>query len=130
MDDTLNSNGDEKMLPCAEIEDWFGLAADLAQVLTSIVAVWLWVRFILSAHRRRKALERYLRYEKNRSKDRGMRSILHLMSNLSMTEEQIYSAAFGSKCVSTVPLTNEKSGLAESILFVYRPPRKRQFSSR
>lgn len=112
------------------IEQWVGLLADAAQVLTAVVAVWLWLQLVWEARCRRKTLESYLRIEKEGADDRGMRSILHLMSNLSMTEEQIYSAAFSSKLVSAVPLTDEKSGFATSILFVYMPPRKGRFDSR
>lgn len=105
--------------------------ADLSAVLTAAVAVWLWLKFVWVARTRRRKLEDYLKGERsNPALDQGMRSILHLMSNLSMTEEQIYSAAFSSKVVSAVPLVSENGPFASKILFVYLPPKRNRFKSK
>lgn len=105
--------------------------ADLSAVITAVVAVWVWLKLVWSARKRRRALEEYLQAERSNPKaDQGMRSILHLMSNLSMTEEQIYSAAFSSKVVSAVPITSESSQFASKILFAYIPPKRNRFKSK
>lgn len=58
-----------------------------------------------------------------------MRTILHLMSNLAMTEEQIYTAAFASKKVTAVPLPDGR-GFAKDILFLYQEPKPGRYSPR
>lgn len=105
--------------------------ADLSAVLTAVVAVWLWVRVVWAARKRRKALEDYLRAEKFNDGDKGLRTVLHLMSQLAMTEAEIYAAAFSSKVVKAVPVSEGDTKTAKRIMFQYtRPTTKPNFLER
>lgn len=74
--------------------------ANLASVLTAIVALWVWAKLNWDARRRRNQLELFLKIKRERvapMKFKGLRSALRIMRTLPMTEEQILSAAFSSK---------------------------------
>lgn len=110
------------------IRDIADFLSNLAAIATAVVAVWAGGLFLWQARARRLKLEGYLLAQQGGG-DQGMRSILHLMSNLAMTEEQIYSAAFASDTVTAVPLSNER-GFAEDILFLHQKPRPGRYSPR
>lgn len=103
--------------------------ADFAAIVTAVVAVWVWGRFVLQAKRRQWRLEEYLEEQRLNGGDQGMRTALHLMSNLAMTEEQIYTAAFNSKKITGVPMPDER-GFAKDILFLYQVPKPGRYSPR
>lgn len=93
--------------------------ANLASVLTAVVAfgaaVYLW------CDRRKKIarLEDYLRKETADNPARKIHTTLHLMAALGMTEAEIFHAAFASKHVVPKIRANRDNGLAEHILFEY-----------
>lgn len=97
--------------------------ANIASVITAVVAVGFWWRTSGAAKRRVQAVETYLkeqRKEDRKSHRTGARSMIHMMANLSMTEEQIYAAVFSSKDIKTWPAQNEE-GIATRLMFQYVP---------
>lgn len=109
--------------------DAVSFLGDLATIVTAAVAVWVWVLYVWQAKARQWRLEQYLENQRLNSGDQGMRTALHLMSNLAMTEEQIYTAAFNSKKITAVPLPDER-GFAKDILFLSQVPKPGRYSPR
>ena len=99
-------------------ESLLGITADWAAILTAAVATLAYGRFVLAQHKRKKALERYLREEKLMGVDEARRTILHLMANLSMTEAEVLQAGFQSDLVYAVPGIDEQ-GRAVRLYFEY-----------
>lgn len=65
---------------------------------------------------RRKRLEEYLKKEKERGKDTGKRSLLHLMAKVDMTEKELLQASFESKHIERSIRPNKKTNIAQDIL--------------
>lgn len=99
-------------------ENLLGITADWAAILTAAVATLAYGRFLLAQHRRKKALERYLREEKLMGADEAKRTIIHLMANLSMSEAEVLQAGFQSELVRAVPGIDEQ-GRAVRLYFEY-----------
>jgi hypothetical protein len=105
------------------LHDW----ADAASVATFVLAlagasigfasfVWiLWDRF-----QKRLKLERYLKTEKEKKKDHGRRSILRIISDLGLTEDEIIQLSFRSKHIIRRRHSEDDSDLTSAILFEYR----------
>ena len=95
------------------------VAADLAAILTSIVAVIGYGRYEYDKCLRRSKLEQYLKLQKSDGEliGKGQRSILHLMAKLGMSESQVYEASFKSKKISRAMKANDETRLVSDILF-------------
>lgn len=103
-------------------------AANWAAILTALVASIAYLGFVCSQRRRRDALERHLREEKQGGQDRGRRTVMHLMANLAMTEAEVLQAGFQSKKITVVAGVDDQ-GRAVRLYFEYcgkdlPPPRK------
>ncbi|MBS0193173.1 MAG: hypothetical protein JSR34_02935 [Proteobacteria bacterium] len=98
------------------------IAADIAQVVTGILAVYaagaIWWRITS----KRCKLERYLCAEKAKKKDKGQRTVLHLMAALEMTEDEVIRASFGSKKIKLLTVADDATGLASALLLEYVDP--------
>jgi hypothetical protein len=70
----------------------------------------------LDQRQKRQRLERYLKQEKAKGKDRGQRSLTHLMAKLAMTEEQLRTVASKSGNIDYKVTINEESGRADALL--------------
>lgn len=91
-----------------------------AAILTSAVAVLAYGRYLLERRQKRLRLERYLESEKREARDRGQRTVLHLVAQLGMTETEIVDAAFRSRHVRRVVGVDD-DGRASVLLFEYAP---------
>lgn len=105
---------------------YLSCAADAASVATAIVAVWAWASYLRQHSKRTRRLEAYL--EKVRAEairnpaqnGEGMRSLIHLMAHLYMTEGQVYEAAFASNKIKSWP-RNGRDGVADQVMFQFNP---------
>ena len=93
-----------------------GTIANVAAILTAIIAFFGYGAYLLDQRSKRTSLEKYLRAEKQGGTDRGQRSILHLMANVGMTEAEIIQASFRSKNISRKIAKDDSSGRAEALL--------------
>ncbi len=100
--------------------------ANIAQVVTGIVAGILGLSYVHGRWDRRSRLENYLKSVRaNDAKgvsvfEHGRRTIPHLMAHLAMTEAQVLEAGFGNpKKVKSFPATDDKTGRAETLFFQY-----------
>jgi len=99
-------------------DDLLGVTANWAAILTAVIATVAYGRFLYAQASQRRALEKYLRSEKERAVDSGRRTVKHLMANLSLTESEVLGAAFRSSKVDPAVSVNEK-GHADNLLFEY-----------
>lgn len=93
--------------------------ANLAAILTAIIAVFGYGKYQLDARCKRKKLEAYLKDEKSKGKDGGQRSALHLMARLGLTEAEILHASFGSNHIIRKIAKDPETNRAEALLFEY-----------
>ncbi len=106
--------------------DIMGAGADLASIATAGIAVWAWASYSCQRYKRRKRLEAYLQKVREEAlqnpnlNGEGMRSLIHLMSHLYMTESQVYEAAFSSRKVNSRP-RNGEGGVADLVMFQFNP---------
>lgn len=84
------------------------LIANLAAILTAVLATLAYVRFVWAERARRQALEAHLKEEKLRNLDEGKRTVMHLMAYLSMSETEVLHAAFQSKKITCSPGMDEQ----------------------
>jgi hypothetical protein len=116
------------------------VVANVASIVTAIVAAFAWGYYRCDLHRKRVALENHLKDEKEkglvkkdkdvakkrkgREIDRGQRTVRHLTAALAMTKDDVLRAAFDSKHVATHVKT--KDGYADKLLFEYSETPKSQ----
>lgn len=104
--------------------DAVGAVANVASILTAVIAAIASIWYFLSGRRRMKKLEAYLRTEKNKTagrEDRGQRSLLHVMARVGLTEQEALQASFKSPYIKRLLATGQAHHLATDILFEYDP---------
>jgi hypothetical protein len=96
------------------------LFANLASVLTAVVAALATVYFWNDKRSKRHRLENYLRRRKQDPlASTYQHTILHLMAKLGMTEEEILHASFSSCHIVCKIRADHSSGLATELVFEY-----------
>jgi hypothetical protein len=100
------------------------LIANIAEIVTGVVAAVVGGTYMFRRRQRRLALETYL--QSKRLKDEGpggsghgLRTVLHLVAHLAMTEEQILEAAFASRKIKRWTAQDPESGRAAALFFQY-----------
>tara|TARA_R110002110_G_scaffold284987_2_gene499318 strand:- start:74249 stop:74569 length:321 start_codon:yes stop_codon:yes gene_type:complete len=101
-------------------KDWLGLVANFAAIVTALVAFAGAAWFMMERGAKRRQLEAYLKAERDAGKDKGQRSILHLIARVGLTEQEILQVSFRSKHIGRVLTTNKPDGMAKDILLEYR----------
>lgn len=99
--------------------------ADGASIATAVVAIWIWFKFVVFRFFRQRRLVKYLKEQRALDKrmamgKTGKRSVHHLMANLSMTQDEVFDAAFRSKRVKPFPSESPSNGRADGVLFQFR----------
>jgi len=89
--------------------------ANLASIVTAIIATLAWWGFILRKKSQRQMLESYLSRLKRNSDDSGKRTIMHLSARLKMTEQQVLDAAFASSSIHCWLGMDKETGRADCI---------------
>jgi len=101
-------------------KDWLGLVANFAAIVTAFVALAGSGWYLVERGNKKRRLEAYLKAERDAGKDKGQRSILHLIARVGLTEQEILQASFRSKHIGRVLTTNKADGIAKDILLEYR----------
>jgi hypothetical protein len=106
----------------------FDALADLAEILTAIVAVFAYSRYQWVRWNNRKKLEAYLANEYERVKthpryknDKGKHSALHISARLRLTEAEVLEVGFKSKRSRAIPVRDRQTGRAVAVYFQYIP---------
>lgn len=95
-------------------------AAEIAQIGTAVAAAsWTgWV--LIDSYCKRIKVEEYLRKQRDEKTDLGRRTMIHLMSKLSLTEDEIFHAAFRSKHIECPVIVDKETNRASDLYFVYK----------
>ena len=101
------------------MEEWLRIAANIASILTSIIAVAASTIYWLNKRSRRVRLESYLKVKKEKSSTEAF-SITRLMADLGMTEAEIFAASFASRHIVRGIRRDRATGFAAEVLFQYR----------
>jgi len=94
--------------------DLLGTAESLATILTAVIAVLAYGQYQIGRFRKRKRLENYLFSERGKP-----HTLLHLVSELGMTESEIIDAAFRSRDIVRLPRPDQY-GLPGVLLLTHR----------
>ena len=81
------------------MEEWLRIGANIASILTSIIAAGASVVYWANKRSKRTRLERYLKAKKERSPNEAF-SATRLMADLGMTETEIFAASVASRHVA------------------------------
>lgn len=99
---------------------WLATLGNIAAISTALVAAFGYGSYRWDHRRKREKLEDYLKAEKAKGTDRGQRTILHLIAELGLTEQEILHASFVSnhidRRIAPHPITNR----ATELLLEYR----------
>jgi len=100
--------------------DWLGLVANIAAIVTALVALAGSGWYVIERGAKRRRLEAYLKAQRDAGNNKGQRSILHLIARVGLTEQEILQASFRSKHIGRVLTTNKTDGMAKDLLLEYR----------
>jgi hypothetical protein len=101
------------------LSDW----SDIAEIATAFLAVFAYGRYLVGYWRRRMTLENYLKNEypgKRDKGDQGRRTVLHLVAELRMSEEEVLKAAFRNKRIVSTTAADPATGRAAALYLAYR----------
>jgi hypothetical protein len=98
--------------------NWLEIGAQIAAIATALIAGWAYGRYLYERRQKRRRLENYLKKEKDAGKNRGQRTVLHLVAELGMTDAEIIDAAFRSRCIVR-KVTPDMMGAASKLLLEY-----------
>lgn len=101
-------------------KDWFGIGANIASIITAIVAVSAWIYYRRNLRRKRRDLENYLEDLWKNKGQKTQRTLVSLSAALAMTKADILQAAFVSNRVARRVKTDEH-GYAMELLLEYKP---------
>ena len=101
------------------------LGADIAEIVTGLIAAIVGGRYLWLVRQRRLILETYL--EVQRADDQasgkqggGVRSVLHLMGYAAMTEPEVLDAAFASRHIRSFTHNDPATGRSDALLFQFQ----------
>jgi len=107
------------------MSEWLRMAANIASILTSIIAAGASIVFWASKRSRRRRLEIYLKAKKAKSPEE-LFSATRLMADLGMTQAEIFAASFASRHIARDVRKDASTGFAAEVLFQYRDAPKVQ----
>lgn len=93
--------------------------ANVASILTALIAAGASVYLWSDQRRKRKRLEEYLKAKRGHA-----HTVVHLMAKLGMTEAEIIHASFASSHVVHKVRKDYETGLASQLLFEYSEEKK------
>jgi hypothetical protein len=98
------------------MEEWLRIGANIASILTSILAAGASLYYWANKRSRRIRLESYLKAKKEKSPF----TVTRLMVDLGMTEAEILAASFASRHIARGTRIDHDTGFAAEVLFQYR----------
>ena len=104
------------------MEEWLRTGAFIGSILTSIIASGASIVLWAGKRSKRVRLERYLKAKKEKSPTE-LFSVIRLMADLGMTEQEIFSASVASRHVARWVRKDRQTGFAAEVLFQYREAR-------
>ena len=100
---------------------WVDLASVLTFAITAIgavIGVFGYLGYLLGIRKKSKRLEQYLRAEKQKGENKGQRSVLRIIRDVGLTEDEIIQASFRNHKIRRRIIPDEK-GIADQLMFEY-----------
>jgi hypothetical protein len=112
------------MLTLKVVESLLVVGANVAAIVTGVVAAIVGGRYLWLVRQRRMVLETYLARERRADEasgrsGAGVRSVMHLMGFVSMTEPEVLDAAFASKRIRSFTHDDPATGRSDALLFQF-----------
>lgn len=95
------------------------VAAHWSAILTGLVALSAGCTYWWNRRAKRRQLEHYLREVKDKGRDKGQRTLLHLTARLAMTEHDILQAAFSSRHIASRVGADPETKRANTLFLEY-----------
>ena len=102
------------------LNDHLGTIANIAAILTAMIAVFGYGAYRWDQRCKRIRLESYLKAQKSDGSNRGQRSLLHLMAKVGMTEAELIQASFRSSKIVRKIAKDEETGRADALLLEHK----------
>jgi hypothetical protein len=93
-------------------------AANIADILTPVAGILVWLSYKMSFYRKKKRLESHLKAKK-KTEDRSKRTLLGLTIDTGLTTDELLKASFNSRHIKRLKEVGD-DGKTVSILFEYR----------
>ncbi len=93
--------------------------ANIAEILTAVIAAFAYIHYRLDQSHKRERLENYLKAEKAANPDKHTHTILHVMAEVALTNDEVLRASFKSDHIEHVIHKNRDTGLTDDILLRY-----------
>ena len=100
------------------LADWSSILTFVVTLIGAVVGVFEYVKYLRGLRTKSKTLEEYLRKEKAKQTDQGQRSIIQIMRDVGLTEDEIIQVSFRNPHVARRAKIGE-DGLAKQLLFEY-----------
>ena len=101
------------------MEEWLRIGANIASILTAVIAAAASIVYWTHKRSRRTRLESYLKAQKEKSPTEAF-SATRLMADLGMTEADIFAASFASRHIVRDIRRDRATNFAAEVLFQYR----------
>jgi hypothetical protein len=101
------------------LADWSSILAFIVTFIGAAVGVFGYVKYLRDLHTKSKRLEEYLQKEKAKQIDQGQRSIIQIMRDVGLTEDEVIQVSFRNPHVARRVKVDE-DGLAKQLLFEYQ----------
>jgi hypothetical protein len=98
--------------------DWASIATFFLTLVTAVVGVIAYGRYLWERHDKSKRLESYLKNEKANKQDKGQRTATQITRDVGLTEDEIIQVSFRNPRVARRVKVDDQ-GLAERLLFEY-----------
>lgn len=107
-----------------QLADAASIATFIIALIGSVVGVWGYVRFRCLFHRKTGKLEQYLREQKETKIDQGKRSVIRIIRDVGLTQDEIIQISFVSKKIHRWVTVDPASSIAKDLLFSYDDTKK------
>ncbi len=104
-----------------DLQCWSNIASIITLIITTvatIVGLWGYFSYRFNIYQKQRKLEQYLQGQNKKANGQALRSLLHIVRHVGLTEDEIIQISFKSKRIDRRINTDEK-GFAKSLLFVY-----------
>ena len=100
--------------------NWAAIGAFFVTLVGAAVGIWGYARFLWEGNKKKKALESYLKVQKQSAQDgkKGQQTMTHLIRHVGLTEDEILKISFESNLIERKVVT-DKDGHAVDLLFEY-----------
>jgi Meiotically up-regulated gene 113 len=113
--------GGQRMSPeCLHtLADWSSILTFVVTCIGATVGVFGYIKYLCGCHWKSKRLEEYLRAEKTKQVDQGQRSIIQIIREVGLTEDEIIQVSFRNPHGGRRAKLGEDA-LAKQLLFEYQ----------